>query len=610
MKHHCQDVRQQTTSYITTSPGTAGRSSSHSSHSSRRATTTSASSDGDSANPKNRNQRNGQDGISTRARATGSAAAAPARTKHSSRGDGTGTAGSKVINGGSRPHHLSTATASSAGAIGGSSAGSGTVKPRLGPVVPAGFGTAVSRNPFAASNSVVAGTDDDSERGSELSSSPCLSPFLPFANHCTTADGIIIISSHLQAVACPRETPGKDDGHPAVRIAIPSSPQPAESCVHDRGSVCTTAGSAALSPRALSVDTSPGSLTDRAACPRPQQQGLLSLQRGPLEDPAFFAADEFDGAEPLAAAVGWAGASGAPFPEGDEARRTTIAGVPCAIKRQAEPPRDLGLWDHLSGPWVSRALAIQRCGDAWYTVYSLAPGSLQDALDACRAQQGERRAPPPARAAGAGGGGAPSAPARKALGRLASGLSSCFGGRLGAGGARQQPAAGKLPISPEVFRALMAEMVVSIKAMHGDKWRRGGIKPLEFLVDADNHLQLADNGGGAGRPWQQIFESPQARTPLAALLAPPEQKLPGNVVQLAFHYLIRRDHPAALTRGPADGRAADAWSLGATALGMLLPKGALASALPAIRRGRWNPPAWIPSDLAGLLFKGLLRVRP
>lgn len=257
------------------------------------------------------------------------------------------------------------------------------------------------------------------------------------------------------------------------------------SSTHSANHIRSAGGSAAGSTAAAHINTtdtvSIGSSPHRAGASKPptqknQPRRLRSAERGPLEGVTFSAYEAFQNGEFIAA-----GGEG-------EVRSAEIGGLACAVKRQAgaRPSRDLLLWYHPPSRWLQSLIAAQEFeGDAWYSVYPLAAGSLCHALIGFEVQQKEQAAKSDAAATAAAkstAAAAAAAPTSEPAGSSSSGLKgwlgSLFGRLVGLGGGNTAPARQDEAASPSIpvalLRALLAEMVVAVKDLHDKDLRHGG----------------------------------------------------------------------------------------------------------------------------------------
>ncbi|GBF96149.1 hypothetical protein Rsub_08897 [Raphidocelis subcapitata] len=163
------------------------------------------------------------------------------------------------------------------------------------------------------------------------------------------------------------------------------------------------------------------------------------------------------------------------------------------------------------------------------------------------------------------------------------------------------------PLAPAEFRAVLAELVVAVGAIHAAGLRHADIKPANFLITPTNHVIVCDLGmtsdaEDSARGWGTVgFAAPeQASLGCTAL----------DVVAHAWEWV----GDALLRRPPRDQRPIDVHALGVTCFCMLGADWRGARREAAAARGgwgrrRWVPPAWVPAAAAPLL-KGMLARRP
>ncbi|GBF89205.1 serine threonine kinase [Raphidocelis subcapitata] len=245
-----------------------------------------------------------------------------------------------------------------------------------------------------------------------------------------------------------------------------------------------------------------------------------------------------------------------------EVRRVTLDGTDYALKQSDSAPREVSLAHYCcDSPWLQMPLAVA-CGDrvsarscCTYSLFHLATGSLTDVLPGL-------------------------------WGR------ACGG-----------------PTLPE-FRAVAAESLTALGQVHAAGLYHADIKPDNFLIAKDGHLCLADFGC-AYEAWEDPVGS---GTPG---FGAPEQDPSGELPQWRLKLRELRQSLGACFGRRYDFRGIDVWGLAVTWLSLLCPdfeevEKVLAAAA-SWRRGpprRWRPPAWVPAEVAHLIFHCMLVRRP
>ena len=179
---------------------------------------------------------------------------------------------------------------------------------------------------------------------------------------------------------------------------------------------------------------------------------------------------------------------------------------------------------------------------------------------------------------------------------------------------------------PAAIKAVAAEMVVALAALHGAGLRHGDIKPANYLVARDGHLRLGDLGSITPAHVActledacTLFYAPPEQRADDALSSPP--LAPPSIMTRLFSFLQRQEASCASpARGetPPDSRSADIWALGLSFLKLALPHKQFLEAADAIRsrpqlakqrrpRAAAAAANRVAAGLADLVFDGMLR---
>jgi serine/threonine protein kinase len=158
----------------------------------------------------------------------------------------------------------------------------------------------------------------------------------------------------------------------------------------------------------------------------------------------------------------------------------------------------------------------------------------------------------------------------------------------------------------DLMRSIAAESLVALRCMHARGMVHADIKPDNILVMPDGHVRLTDLGcadeasadfAGSGTPGYRA----------------PEQggfKAPCRLAAAACAFVCDLARKALRCPAP-DSRPVDVWALGVSLLQLLTPADACDSALASIQHAArcrsWQAPAWVPSELAALLARMLVR---
>ncbi|KIZ05598.1 hypothetical protein MNEG_2359 [Monoraphidium neglectum] len=244
-----------------------------------------------------------------------------------------------------------------------------------------------------------------------------------------------------------------------------------------------------------------------------------------------------------------------------EVRRVLLGGKEYAVKRYNEDSwaAEFSLRRELESPWLAVPLAVNQGAQYAYALMELAAGDLQQAITSLHAAQA--------------------------------------GSHEGGGGLME----------PDAFRAVAAELVAALGALHSRRVRHADFKPANILVTQNNHLRIADFG--LARAMTQ-----HAFTCGTQFVMAPEQCASSTLVMTSLRMWLL-DMAYWLGWG-GDHRPVDVWALGVSMLMLFRPDeaGELVQSAQR-RRPSWHGkckllPAWLPADLADLIFGAMLVRQP
>jgi hypothetical protein len=257
--------------------------------------------------------------------------------------------------------------------------------------------------------------------------------------------------------------------------------------------------------------------------------------------------------------------SGTPLGSGafGAVRAVVMLGHRLALKREDGDSDSYGegLAQDVHSPFVNSAIYTTNKGDAQYTLYRLALGDLSHLQRGLAATAAAVETPAGSEAPAAADGEEDAA-------------------------AAQQDADARFPAGSQLPRALLrpvfAELVAGGVAMHAAGVRHGDIKPENVLCTADGHVAYGDFGCACPAD-ESAFLTNGTRYFMAPEVAACADTCAGA---LKVGLVLALEGITACFGRQPDGRPADVFSLGATALCLSLPPAAADAALDAARRGR------------------------